>query len=359
MVNIHVLNVLHGDSLVVEIKENDQTIWGVIDCHNPSPGRDSPSLSFLKSQHVEVLKFVCLTHPHEDHCSGLKQLVEYFTIGSRRIEEYWDFGLDLDKYLSQINTEKDAKLLYELYAYLSNLIERRVLEYFTITERSVPYQGSHVTVRALSPLGRDLNTYANQAAQKLKEESDGKTMSVDKNLLSIVLELSEHDTNVLLTSDAIRQSLKSILERWKKFCRQKGFSEKFIFVKVPHHGSKHSNYEGLWKNFSFPNLSSAAISAGGRYGLPDKETIDSMLDWKVNIYCTNSCGSLTTGRLRKAVLKSSRISPILLDGLSEISEPLEDETSVSPLHGQIVLSSDGISPAKISTEFQQPPITAL
>ena len=83
---IALLNAGWGDSLVLELPNGD---WGVIDCNCRSGNHDhNPTVCYLRQRNVHRLAFVCLTHPHSDHFSGLSHLFDEF-----EVREFWYFHL--------------------------------------------------------------------------------------------------------------------------------------------------------------------------------------------------------------------------------------------------------------------------
>jgi metal-dependent hydrolase (beta-lactamase superfamily II) len=65
MLKVHVLNVEHGDSIIVEFNGS----FGLIDSNRC--GQRIPALEKLQALGAERLRFVALTHPHHDHYRGI------------------------------------------------------------------------------------------------------------------------------------------------------------------------------------------------------------------------------------------------------------------------------------------------
>jgi len=75
MLNIYFFNVGHGDSIAVQFPDNT---WGIIDCNRNRGEIDPNVLKFLKLEGIKSLRFLCLTHPHDDHFKGIDKIIEYF-----------------------------------------------------------------------------------------------------------------------------------------------------------------------------------------------------------------------------------------------------------------------------------------
>ncbi len=86
----YVLNVRHGLSVVVEFQNEDEKVFGVIDS-NTVPGQPVRALETLRQLGAEKLSFVCLTHPHADHYSGLSEILRVY---DGNIEHFFAFSLN-------------------------------------------------------------------------------------------------------------------------------------------------------------------------------------------------------------------------------------------------------------------------
>ena len=87
--HVHVLNVGHGDSIILEYKRNDERVYGLIDSNSNAP-TEPPALTRLKELGATGLSFVCLTHPHRDHYCGMYQILREY---KGRINEFYTFPL--------------------------------------------------------------------------------------------------------------------------------------------------------------------------------------------------------------------------------------------------------------------------
>jgi hypothetical protein len=78
MLSIHVLNVGHGNSAIVEFDNGSEKAFGVIDSNLPSGTSEPRALVKLRELGAKRLSFVCLTHPHKDHFRGLFSIIKAF-----------------------------------------------------------------------------------------------------------------------------------------------------------------------------------------------------------------------------------------------------------------------------------------
>jgi beta-lactamase superfamily II metal-dependent hydrolase len=89
MLTIHVLNVGHGSSIVVEHSsaQSREKFYGVIDS-NCRANRVCPALSKLQELGAERISFLALTHPHKDHFAGMFDVI---TAYQDRIDAFFCF----------------------------------------------------------------------------------------------------------------------------------------------------------------------------------------------------------------------------------------------------------------------------
>src|ERR1700730_3757736 len=80
MLTFYILNVGHGSSIVVEYENESGKFFGVIDS-NAIAGTQCRALIKLEERGAKRLSFLCLTHPHKDHFSGLYDIILAFPHG--------------------------------------------------------------------------------------------------------------------------------------------------------------------------------------------------------------------------------------------------------------------------------------
>lgn len=94
---IHVLNVGFGDTTIIEFPaepdiDNEDCMvrsYGLVDCRDSGKTRDYLLALAERRPSTTQLKFLCATHPHADHISGIRAMIldECFTP-----HEFWDSG---------------------------------------------------------------------------------------------------------------------------------------------------------------------------------------------------------------------------------------------------------------------------
>jgi len=322
---IHVLNVGHGDSIVLELPDN---MWGVVDCSKTAGQAEPPALTLLRRKNVQRLKFICLTHPHWDHFHGMLDIIKHFTSDGRNVEQFWDFGLDKDKFTvfkRSFGSEREFTELQRLYDFVLARVLKKKIQYLEAKQNTVCFRLSNLEIFSLAPLGRDTIRYV---------KSWGSDKAIDENLLSVVLVIIYGQARAVLGSDT--KSWEDILKLWRKDCGSSHRKKRaFDFVKVSHHGSRYGNHEGLWNSFTVKQQSVAVISAGCQYDCPHPQTVKSIVSHGVGLYSTNFWD------LTKPIPKDSRVedqlkpsvSDSVLEALDALTLPVASFERIAPYHG--------------------------
>lgn len=86
---VFVLSVGDGDAIVVRFpRQNGQPpTFAVVDSYDGA--KSVELIDALAKPDAAQVRFVCATHPHWDHISGLRRVLNHF---AGRVEEFWDSG---------------------------------------------------------------------------------------------------------------------------------------------------------------------------------------------------------------------------------------------------------------------------
>lgn len=346
---IHVLNVWHGDSIILELPDNN---WGAVDCFKRGGDKEPPALTFLKDKNVKRLKFICLTHPHEDHFHGMLDILNYFSSDNRSIEAFWDFGIDADKlrhFKNRTGNEQTFKELLRLYDFiLQKVTKDRKMQYRILGEKTDCLSLGQLKIRSYAPIAHEVLDYF---------EKWGRDKRIDENILSVVLAITWGDTNIVLGADT--KSWEKILLAWSEDCNAAQRNSRFHLVKVSHHGSKYSNHEGLWKSFTKRGKSVAVISTGCKNGSPHKETITSIISSKVKLYSTNfwNFSKPVSGNYLDEYGRKDLISQSLLEALDALALPVKAFEIIAPYHGNCSVTVKDDCECLVVPEYNRPPIS--
>ena len=332
MLGIHVLNVGHGDSIVLELPDGS---WGIVDCKDDSPPDEPTALRFLRARNIQRLAFVCLTHPHHDHFSGLPRILEHY---GDRVDEMWCFRIDSHHWKNFLTTQKNAATTpskFQSYEQLRTIF-KRLKQMMDNQNRLQLLDANHKTLKfgeaevdCLAPYPKELSRYHSSLA-RLAEHPDQNT--ADENQLSVVLRLKYGQSTVVLGSDATTSSWTDIVKESEK--QKKSLAS--LLVKVSHHGSKEGFNKRAWERMASYGVTQAAISAGSQYGLPHRSVIDALRDLGVRPHCTNYAPNcLKTDRLDlskfSGLSETQRLQLVMLDQSSNAKQ----RTCDGDLHFQI------------------------
>lgn len=259
--------------------------WGVIDSNRDSSSSEPAALTFLRKAKVEELAFVCLTHPHADHYSGLSDILRFY---EGRIEELWMFQLDSTHWKKFLVVQQHAATAEPRRRKFEELctIFRHVKEFLRSNRLrlmqanvSLPDRGG-VSIDCLAPHPKQLGPYQQALAKSFDQP---KSYRADENVLSVVLRLRYGNAAVILGADTPKASWLEMYREAKK--RRQNFQPEL--TKVSHHGSLDGFHSEIWKQMIRPGLTHAAVSAGPAYGHPDKDVIVSLSEMKARLHCTN------------------------------------------------------------------------
>ncbi len=307
MAEVTFKNVGQGDSLIIEWSDDGKNKVGIIDVNKTK--KTNPVISHLQDKGYIFIEFILLSHPHEDHYSGMLELLNY--VDKSGITVGW-FGHTIDKSLQQdywrlFEISKSATIeLEKLLEKAIQLKKKKVIEAFELPAKNwqISLSGS-LSLKAVSPSSDEIELY--QKRVKLSARTRRREASQAANLLSTVLILASSDNSVLITSDAEIFTLDRIYD-------QSNLKEIDIsLIQVPHHGSKNNYSSNFWNNIKTKKR--AVISAGHnlKYRHPDFEVLSDLDMLKYTIYSTNICHGMQT------YVEAKRKS-LLLDMISEIDE---------------------------------------
>jgi beta-lactamase superfamily II metal-dependent hydrolase len=354
---VHILNVGHGDSIVLEYEGEQGRVFGVIDSNNKS-GQVPPALRKLRELGAQKLSFVALTHPHADHYKGLLDILEEYR---GQIDNFYSFPLDHDvegriKELSEIYLrlleKTDGKTprsaLTEYIKILSEVTENIGLENWqehTGLENAIAPNGFiGVDMHAIMPLPVVKGKYF----QLIQGKSYDAVENPDLNELSLAYQINYKGCQLVLGGDVPHH-------KWLQHKRQnarRGSTPDAVVVKLSHHGAEKDCKKEILEYVFSPNGERyACISANGR-SHPHVNTLLELKEQNVMPYCTNlavDCGA----EARKVMLHDSSIKPDLVLYLNRVMEEIPGQRS-QPCQGDITIIIDDDGVVSIDSEYDFP-----
>ena len=238
--SVSFLDVGQGDAILIESPDGNKVL---IDS-----GPDKNILNALG----RILPFydrkidaVIATHPDQDHIGGLPEVFKNYSVG-----EYFNNGMKSQTgTFDEVENEVSSKKIKE-----DVLRQEEIIDFGDGTFLKILYPNKE-------PSGTDTNEY------------------------SIVTKLYYGNSSLIFTGDAPTGVLNFL-------ANTEGADLKSDVLKVAHHGSKNSLSPEFFSAVS-PKYSIISAGLNNRYGHPNKEIIDALVDIKTNILKTYETGDIT------------------------------------------------------------------
>lgn len=208
--------------------------------------------SFLKSQGIEEINYVFISHGDNDHINGIREMIERM-----------DVGVAIETIVFPDVSVWDENLLELSYLAMKN--EIRVVEMNAGQELAE----GEMLIRCLAP------------------EMDGMYVG-ESNMASMVLSMNLGEFDMLLTGDVEGEGEIRLTE----VLRESYQDVRWDILKVAHHGSKNSSDETF---LSTVRPSYSIISAGreNSYGHPHEDTIERLKNVESIVLSTQENGAIT------------------------------------------------------------------
>ena len=292
------LDVGQGDCIYVELPGKEKFL---VDGGSSSVGSVGKHriLPFLKAKGVRYLEAVFVTHPDEDHCNGIQELLSQgkqqgIRVGCLILP---DIG-ESSKGQGYRELEKAASEAGISLQYISR--GQYIQEKDTLLECLHPVSGFESTdANAYSIVLRftsgsftalltgDLEGSGEQAL--LEELSARREISENQGTGSMAVGPADNMTGSL--ADNMKDSLTGNMAG-SLTDNMAGGPAGITLLKVAHHGSKYSTSEEFLQMI---NPAIAVISCGknNRYGHPHEETLERLSEADISWFCTKDYGAIT------------------------------------------------------------------
>jgi hypothetical protein len=274
-----------GESIVIRFP-NDT--WGVMDGFATPLGQNKHSaLSWLKGHSVKKLLFACLTHPHEDHYSGLLDIIR-----EAQPNEFWQSAAITKARLKNILAlEESDELagrdsqgsLADLYQHISKQIRQKVLrpKYLSCSQKMLdPKDTGGVEVWAIGPSGTQQERFERRVGRLFRNGAfDASKAERAVNSISTGLTLIYGKSKIVLGGDIENGGWNDLLDE------HSSLAEGACLVKVAHHGSKTSYRDQLWETHRKNTEKTwGLITPYHRHGLPCPRITRQIIDKKVTVF---------------------------------------------------------------------------
>ena len=242
---VTMLDVGQGDAMFLQSAEGINCLidGGSSDVEQVGKYRIEP---FLKSQGIQIVDYVLVTHGDEDHCNGIREMI------SRR-----EAGISIKTIILPVNFQNDT-MLVELYKMARE---------------------ANIEVAALKP-GQGLQ----KGELSIQCLQPGISDGLEGNAGSLVLDVRYGEFSMLCTGDVEGEGETLLAERLRGFSYQ--------VLKVAHHGSKYSTSIEILKEID-AQIALISVGANNRYRHPHEETIRRLEQYGYQMYQTAKNGAIT------------------------------------------------------------------
>jgi ribonuclease BN (tRNA processing enzyme) len=237
-VEIYVIPCGKGDTIILHLLKKS---WVLIDCNLPQgPVRDE---FFKKVELLGIQRFdvICLTHPHGDHFTGMRQVLEHFTSSGRSVGHFCDSGPTPRQVSETLKGTSSFSEYKRLYRFIVQAVKAGRMGYFPAAENAEPMPVLRRSdVLQLLPLGPRPEAQLIDFHRTLESGA----VHGDPNNLSLVLALivrtPQREFDALLAADVDGNGFKNALQCLERRLESPN-SFKFDVIKVAHHGSLDSH----------------------------------------------------------------------------------------------------------------------
>ena len=284
-IELHVIGGKEGESLVLKLPDGE---WGVIDCYTPSPADPAanPTFALLQSKGVTRLRFLGLTHAHQDHYRGMAGLLERF-----EVQEFWMFGAlstrELWEQLAQLlqgqveslahpspDDTADVDEFVRLLDAIHSRAQKRAMRLMTYSLNTRLVENSNsggASVTAIGPSGRSTSAY-HESLDRCFEVKNSRLLlreklpKADQNKASGAFIVEFGTTRIVLGGDMETDGWIDAVEYYGPQGRLAS-----VVVKASHHGSTNGYSPNSWTHLSPERTATAVVTAYVKSGLPRVE----------------------------------------------------------------------------------------
>ena len=213
-------------------------------------------LPYLLDRKVKKIDYMIISHADSDHIGGLFAIVK---------------NIKIDKILIGIQPQ-----ISEQYVELLDIANEKNIEV--------------VELKAGNRLNVEKDVFVDVLWPKENE-------FIEENALnnnSLVFKISYKNFSILFTGDIEEVAEKEILNLYKENLNILNAT----ILKVAHHGSKTSTYEGFLENIN-PKISLIGVGKNNKFGHPNKSVINKLNSKKIKIYRTDINGEINIILMKK------------------------------------------------------------
>ena len=232
----HFIDVGQGDAILVMTAEGNM----LIDTSEDNAREELDA--YLKAAGVKSLKYLVLTHPDADHIGNADFIINNYEVETVLMTDHASTSKTYERLLDAIENSKAS---------------------LEIVEAGYKFSLGSIQNTVIAP-NDDYN---------------------DPNEMSLVIKSVYGDTSVMLTGDAEVESEEDIVKKWSSDAL------KCDILKVGHHGSDSSTTDAFLTAVD-PDIAVISCGEDNKYGHPHKVILDRLEEKGIEIYRTDTDGSI-------------------------------------------------------------------
>lgn len=254
---VHYIDVGQADCILIRVPTENGTKNMLVDAGAESSSKDKIVTEYLDSLGIDTLAYMLITHPHQDHASAAKEVIESVKLENLILPE--------------------CEASQEFWLDMLEAMEAKNLEYIP-SKVGDTYQIGDASFEILGPATYDVK---------------------DTNDYSVVIRLDYGENSFLFTGDAEEASEEAMMKASdpSKF--------KCDVLKVGHHGSDSSTSKAFLAAAD-PSLAIISVGEGNRYGHPTQEVLDRLAEANVPVLRTDLEGTIIICSDKKEVYRPTK-----------------------------------------------------
>jgi len=291
-----------GESILLQYGNND---YGIIDSFIDQKSRNPIVLDYLLQKNIDYdeVKFIVLTHYHQDHFTGIGTILEKcinakFYTSSTIISESFSFLLAA---CSSINSTFN---FFSEFDRIIKIIRDSGRKMLVLSDKSPPIiDTSLIKIYSLSPNDNTVkfldNIYKERAQKLIKDKGIKLQIGKDFNFQSVVIGAEIGKIKILFGSD-LEYSPNDSTIGWSAICKSKKLlGKQFNIFKLPHHGSENGCNIQDWTKLMVVN-GYLKLTPFSKSRLPRPEMVKKICNLSSNSFITSE---IKTGKIPSPLRK--------------------------------------------------------
>lgn len=280
----------YGECILIKYSEND---YAVIDCFRNTDEQKKPIIiDYFEwiGESLDKIKCIVVTHWHQDHISGISELVKSSknaTIALSPIIANEQFL----NCIADIREKKKSKTSVDDFYEIIDMITTGEREYVAAMNKIVICEenssnSDHNIIKALAPQQNELIINIKNLNSKILDNRI--TYDVpDNNELSVVLLFKYDNHRILLGGDMENNSGNAF--GWDGIV--KNYKEpKSDIYKVAHHGSKTGDHDKIWTDLLEKLPVSILTTFNRGTGIPNEDDINRLMEYSKKLFIVGKQG---------------------------------------------------------------------